>query len=236
MKTLTTVLKSLLVILAFNLPVYTKGNPVIWNRQLALEGDSIYRSLDLSGEGLSKKAFQLAWKGYCVLRKKGMLERTDILTICDFSQSSRNKRLYIIDLMNGELLMRTYVAHGRNSGGEFARRFSNRAESHQSSLGFYVTRQTYVGEHGLSLRINGLEKGFNDRALRRNIVVHGSGYTGPDFLENNKFCGRSYGCPAVPELESQAVIDMIKDGTCLFIYHPTSKYLTSSRILNTKKV
>ncbi|HQD09335.1 MAG TPA: murein L,D-transpeptidase catalytic domain family protein [Flavihumibacter sp.] len=207
---------------------------IAWNRALALKGDSIYNALDLQQEGLSKRAFQFAWKGYCILLNRRQLENPDVLTICDFSQSSKNKRMYIIDLQQGMLLLRTYVAHGRNSGKEYANRFSNRPESHQSSLGFYVTKTTYVGEHGLSLRIAGMEPGFNDRALKRNIVVHGAHYAAEDFMENNKVCGRSYGCPAVPDIESEEVIDAIKNGSCLFIYHPTQKYIKGSRILNSK--
>lgn len=234
-----TVMKSGFYLALFLLPILLQAKPTNangWSTKLALKGDSIYRVMELKREGLSKAAFQFAWKGYCILKKRGMLERTNVLTICDFSQSSRNKRMYIIDLIEGQLLLKTYVAHGRNSGTEFARRFSNRPESHQSSLGFYVTRATYFGEHGLSLRITGLERGFNDRALSRKIVVHGAQYTGPDFLESNKVCGRSYGCPAVPDYESEEVIETIKNGTCLFIYHPTKKYLIGSRILNTKGV
>ncbi len=148
------------------------------------------------------------------------------------SQSSRSKRLYILDMDQKTVLVNTYVAHGRNSGTEFARSFSNSPSSHKSSLGFYVTQGTYYGNNGLSLKIRGMEKGFNDRALGRNIVVHGSQYVGPDFLEMNQFCGRSYGCPAVPADESEEIIDLIKEGSCLFIYHPTKKYLTKSKILN----
>ncbi|MFT4022268.1 MAG: murein L,D-transpeptidase catalytic domain family protein [Flavihumibacter sp.] len=203
-----------------------------WNRALALKGDSLYHALDLQQEGLPKKAFQYAWKGYCILRSRQQLENPDVLTICDFSQSSNRKRMYIIDLQQGLLLLRTYVAHGRNSGKEYATRFSNRPSSHQSSLGFYVTRTTYTGEHGLSLRITGMERGFNDLALARNIVVHGAHYAEENFMENNKVCGRSYGCPAVPDTESEEVIETIKNGSCLFIYHPTQKYIKGSRLLN----
>lgn len=206
----------------------------VWNKALALQGDSLYSALDLQQEGLSKKAFRYAWKGYCILRHRRQLDNPDVLTICDFSQSSTKKRLYIIDLQQGTLLLRTYVAHGRNSGREFATRFSNRPESHQSSLGFYITSNTYVGEHGLSLRMTGVERGINDKALARNIVVHGAHYAAEDFMETNKVCGRSYGCPAVPDIESEEVIETIKNGSCLFIYHPTPKYIQQSRILNGK--
>ncbi|ULQ52225.1 murein L,D-transpeptidase catalytic domain family protein [Flavihumibacter fluvii] len=203
-----------------------------FSAQVMQEADSMYKQLNLAEKGLSKKAFIYGWKGYRILQKKGFLQRSEVLSICDFSQSSRHKRLYIIDVEQKVLLVNTFVAHGRNSGGEFARQFSNKPQSRQSSLGFYVTRQTYFGEHGLSLRIDGIERGFNDRANARNIVVHGSDYLGGSFLENNPFNGRSYGCPAVPGDESQYIIDAIKNGTCMFIYHPTKKYLSTSRIIN----
>ncbi len=209
--------------------IYAAGNSFAVNAnfkaQVMLEADSVYKVLELNEKGLSKKAFNYAWKGYRILQKKGLLQRSDVLSICDFSQSSRSKRLYIIDVEQKKVLLNTFVAHGRNSGGEFAQKFSNKPQSRQSSLGFYVTRQTYTGEHGLSLRIDGVERGFNDRANARNIVVHGSDYLGNVFLENNPFNGRSYGCPAVPGDESQYIIDVIKNGSCLFIYHPTRNYI-----------
>jgi hypothetical protein len=192
----------------------------------------LYDSLRLQDFGLNEKAFKYAWKGYKNLLEKGKLKNTGVISICDFSQSSRNKRLYIIDLDDMRVSVNTYVAHGRKSGGEFANSFSNSPNSHKSSLGFYITGQTYFGQHGLSLRINGIEKGINDRALARNIVVHGSEYTGDNFLESNPFNGRSYGCPAVPSNEIDEVINTIKEGTCLFIYYPSTQYLKKSKILN----
>jgi hypothetical protein len=208
------------------------GEKTSWSAQVLKEAEMVYTQLDLSKKGLSKKAFLYGWKGFRLLQKKGVLRNTEVLSICDFSQSSRNKRLYIIDVANMTLLMNTYVAHGRNSGGEYASRFSNKPQSRQSSLGFYITRQTYTGEHGLSLKIDGLEKGFNDRANARHIVVHGSAYLGGTFLESNAFNGRSYGCPAVPEDQAEEIISTIKDGSCLFIYHPSRNYVAKSRIIN----
>ena len=196
------------------------------------EGAKLYDSLQLNRHGLSKKAFTYAWKGYKHLVERKRLSNEDILSICDFSQSSRRKRLYIIDMAAKKLLVNTYVAHGRKSGGEYARSFSNSPESHKSSLGFYVTRKTYFGEHGLALKINGVERGINDKADARNIVIHGSRYVGKQFLNNNKFNGRSFGCPAVPMKDTPKVIHTIKDGSCLFIYHPTTKYLKQSVLLN----
>lgn len=192
----------------------------------------LYNELQLSEVGLSKQAFEFAYKGYEKLQKRQKLANHSILTICDLSQSSNKKRLYILDLEQNKVLMTSYVAHGRGSGGEFAHRFSNNNRSYQTSLGFYVTSSTYYGENGLSLRLKGLEPGFNDRAARRSIVIHGAGYIGDEYLQSNRFMGRSYGCPAVPRDVCDEIIDLIKDGTCLFIYHPTRKYLQRSRILN----
>ena len=212
------------------------GNPVkaktAEKAAFAEEVSTLYEQIDLKEIGLTKKAFEYALKGYYYLLEHHWLNKTNILSICDLSQSSRNKRLYVLDLEERKVLVNTYVAHGRNSGGEFARSFSNNPSSHKTSLGFYVTQGTYYGNNGLSLKIRGMERGFNDRANGRNIVVHGSQYVGPDFLQMNQFCGRSYGCPAVPAEESEAIIDVIKEGSCLFVYHPTVKYLARSKILN----
>jgi hypothetical protein len=196
------------------------------------EVNSLYEDANLEEMGLTKKAFEYALKGYHYLLNHHSLAKTNILSICDMSQSSKNKRLYVLDLEQRKVVINTYVAHGRNSGGEFARTFSNSPSSHKSSLGFYVTQDTYYGNNGLSLKIHGMERGFNDRAGGRNIVVHGSEYVGSDFMEMNQFCGRSYGCPAVPADQTEEVIDTIKDGSCLFIYHPTKKYISRSKILN----
>jgi len=207
-----------------------KINTII-NYAIINDSKVIYDELELATLGLSEKAFDYAYKGYQHLVKKQKIN-TDILVICDFSQSSNKKRFYILDLANNKVLLTSYVAHGRGSGAEYAMRFSNRSRSHQSSLGFYVTSSTYYGEHGLSLRLQGLEPGYNTLAMKRNIVLHGAAYISDEYLNTNKFMGRSYGCPAVPEDECAEIIDLIKNGSCLFIYHPTKKYLQSSRILN----
>ena len=193
---------------------------------------SLYEQTDLKEMGLSRKALEYALKGYYYLLEHHRLVRTNILSICDLSQSSRNKRMYIVDLEQKKVLVNTYVAHGRNSGTEYAHSFSNNPRSHKSSLGFYVTEMTYTGKHGYAMKLHGLEKGFNDKADRRNIVIHGSKYVGEDFLKSNKFNGRSFGCPAVPKAEVNDVIESMKSGSCFFIYHPTRKYLTGSKILN----
>jgi hypothetical protein len=193
---------------------------------------SLYTAINLQEYGLSKEAFTYAWKGYHRLLEKKMIGRSDYLTICDFSQASNQKRLYIIDITDSKLVTNTYVAHGRNSGGEYATQFSNKPESLQSSLGFYITSNTYIGEHGLSLRINGVDPGYNDKALERSIVIHGAAYVDEARAKQGVFMGRSFGCPAVPQKESANIITTIKNGTCLFIYHPNKNYLLGSKILN----
>lgn len=193
---------------------------------------ALYNSIKLEQLGLSKAAFDYAWKGYEYLLNVKKISRGNYLTICDFSQSSLKKRLYIIDIENNKLVTQTYVAHGRNSGGEYATRFSNQPESLQSSLGFYVTDNTYIGKHGLSLKINGVEPGINDKAMMRTIVIHGADYVSAGRAAAGGYMGRSWGCPAVPKEEANSIISTIKNGTCLFIYHPEKEYLLGSKILN----
>ena len=194
--------------------------------------DIIYDSLNLEKLGLKKEAFEYAYAGYQNLSEKGELNNQNVITICDLSQSSSKKRLYLIDIKDYKVLLNTYVAHGRNSGGEYAKKFSNNPQSLQSSLGFYKTKKTYYGSHGLALTITGLEKGFNDKAERRKIVVHGSDYIGDNYLRLAKYMGRSFGCPAIPKKYTKTLINTIKNGSCLFIYHPDKNYLTNSKILN----
>lgn len=196
------------------------------------EMELIYDSLQLEKRGLKKEAFNYAYTGYKKLEDEGKLNKEGLITICDFSQSSKRKRLYLIDLNECKLLLNTYVAHGKNSGGEYAKKFSNRPESRQSSLGFYRTKKTYYGGHGLALTLSGLEPGFNDKAERRKIVLHGSLYIGDNYRRWGKYMGRSFGCPAVPMKQSKILINTIKDGSCLFIYHPSKNYLSGSKILN----
>jgi len=196
------------------------------------EIELIYDSLQLEKRGLRKEAFIYAYTGYKKLEEEGKLNKEGLITICDLSQSSKRKRLYLIDLNECKLLLNTYVAHGKNSGGEYAKKFSNKPESRQSSLGFYRTKKTYYGGHGLSLTLSGLEPGFNDKAERRKIVLHGSLYIGDNYKRWGKYMGRSFGCPAVPMKQSKKLINTIKDGSCLFIYHPSKNYLSGSKILN----
>jgi hypothetical protein len=214
------------------LPAFQKIIVAVINDPADVEVSLLYDSLQLEKFGLKKEAFIYAYTGYKNLTEKGVFNKEGIITICDFSQSSKNKRLYLIDLNNYKLLLNTYVAHGRNSGGEFAKKFSNKPQSLQSSLGFYKTKETYFGSHGLALTIAGLEKGINDKAERRKIVVHGSDYIGDNYLRFSKYMGRSFGCPAIPKKYTNQLINTIKNGSCLFIYHPDKYYLAGSKILN----
>ena len=192
----------------------------------------IYDHMDLEKEGLSEKAFEYAWRGYHNLLKKGSIRKTSVLSICDFSQSSSSRRMYVIDVRHKRLLYRTYVAHGQNSGEEFPDSFSNEPESFKSSLGFYVTQTTYYGRNGLSLRLNGVDSGYNDQALKRKIVLHGSSYVGDQYMQDFGTIGTSLGCPALPAAISSRIIRTVKDGSCFFIYHPTQQYLDNSTIIN----
>ncbi|MBS1758709.1 MAG: murein L,D-transpeptidase catalytic domain family protein [Bacteroidetes bacterium] len=193
---------------------------------------TLYQNSHLSEHGLSFQAFEYAWKGYEELLMQNKISKQQYLTICDFSQSSACKRLYVIDISNNKLLINTYVAHGRNSGGVYATHFSNTPESLESSLGFYITDQTYNGAHGLSLRLKGMEDGFNDNAYTRSIVIHGADYVDGARAKSNVMMGRSFGCPAVPKKESTNIINTIKNGSCLFIYHPSKDYILKSKLLN----
>jgi hypothetical protein len=200
--------------------------------ELTQEEVSVYESLELGKLGLSKEAFDYAINGHDFLAANGKLQNQDILSIVDFSLPSSQKRLFIVDLKNNKLLFHTYVSHGRGSGAEMATEFSNQAESHKSSLGFYVTGDTYMGKHGLSLRLLGQDKGFNDNANDRSIVMHSASYVSEAAIKMRGFIGRSHGCPAVPEELNKPIIEQIKSGTCLFLYSPDKHYAANSTIIN----
>ncbi|MDB5283549.1 MAG: hypothetical protein JWO06_2624 [Bacteroidota bacterium] len=207
-----------------------KDNVKNTNAIPATENTSLYAKLHLKELGLAEKAYQLALTGWEKLKVKGQISK-NIISICDFTQSSGNKRLYIIDLATGTLLFNTLVAHGKNTGDEFARYFSNQPSSLQSSLGFFVTGEAYTGKHGLGMRLNGQEPGFNDKAAERTIVMHGADYVCDAFIDQWGRLGRSFGCPAVPSELHEQIINTIKDGSCLFIYYPDKKYLAFSKLI-----
>jgi len=182
--------------------------------------DSIARSIygDLQAEELEYKVFLEAYEGYLTFRKNGQIEKMNVITIIDFDKSSDEKRFFVVDIEERQVLVNSYVAHGQNTGGLDATRFSNNLNSHQSSLGFYLTDKTYHGKHGLSLRLDGLDKGINDNARKRNIVVHSADYVSEEFISKHNRLGRSWGCPALPKEGYEDVIEQIKNKSLLFIH------------------
>ena len=205
-------------------------------REFALdveENEDIYSFVNSTETGLSNDVFKLAIKGLKKLENNGKLQNPNIITIVDYSQSSKNKRLYVIDLKNKSLLFNTYVAHGRNTGDEFAKDFSNEFGSYKSSLGFYITQNPIIGSHtGFSLMINGVEKGINDNAEKRAIIIHSADYATESFIKKYGRLGRSFGCPVLPPDLNKPIIETIKGGTCLFIYNPDESYICNSSLLN----
>lgn len=194
----------------------------------------LYQKIVWPEEKPEYEVFYTAISGYQSLQDSLHLFEKPIITIIDFSRPSTAKRLWVVDLDNYEVLLNTHVAHGRNSGEIMATRFSNRHESFQSSLGFYTTGKTYIGKHGLSLTLEGLEQGINDQASRRAIVVHGADYLSESFVKQTGRLGRSQGCPAVSMDVYKELIGIIKNETCLFIYSPVTEYLQQSRLVPKK--
>lgn len=197
----------------------------------------IYNSLEKKNTASmpSEEAFTLAIKGFNNLKAVPGKVKKDILTVVDFSLPSTEKRLWVIDLSASKVLFNDYVAHGRNTGNNLAEAFSNVPNSYASSIGFYMTAETYHGKHGLSLRLDGMDKGFNDNARSRAIVLHGADYVSNDFIEKYGRLGRSYGCPSVSMDIYEDVIGTISEGSLLFIYSPDEKFVNKSTVLNSVK-
>ena len=193
---------------------------------------SAYNNLNANHFQLPQlESFSEALKGFYSFKEKGFFQK-DLLTIIDFSLSSRVKRLWIIDMVQNKIILNTLVAHGKNSGENFANQFSNINESNKSSLGFFATGEVYQGKHGLSLKLDGLEKGVNDNARQRAIVIHGADYVSEDFLKNHSRLGKSHGCPAVPMGQSKKIIETIKNKSCLFIYYSTQINNASAKLIS----
>ena len=190
----------------------------------------IYFAAKLDSAGLSETVFEKALTGFYNLRYSGLSQSKSILTVADFDQESCKKRLYIIDLENNKLLLNTWVAHGQNSGGDKPSFFSNQPNSNQSSLGFYVTGEIYYGKHGRSLKLDGMDLGFNDKARERAIVLHGANYVSQGTINQLGRLGRSQGCPAVSSKLSDEIIKTIAGGTVLFINGSDQNY--NSQFIN----
>lgn len=194
---------------------------------------SMYDSLKASASGLSFGVFEESITGYWGVRSQG-ISVNPLITVIDFDKVSSEKRLWVLDLAKKEILFHTLVAHGKKSGEEKALYFSNKMESNMSSLGFYLTGNTYCGKHGLSLVLQGLDKGYNCNAEKRNIVMHGASYVCDDFVKCNGRLGRSLGCPAVPYDVHDKIIDAIKNGSLLYIHRSSEDY--RSDFLNKDRV
>lgn len=180
---------------------------------------------------INNNAVKLAFAGYEKLKQLGKLSNQKYLSIADFSKPSSEQRLFIIDMENLQLVLKTWVAHGKNSGTKFAEHFSNTFASYQSSLGFYITGNAYKGKHGNSLILEGVEKGINDKAKERAIVIHGANYVNPNFIQQQGYIGRSQGCPAVPNNQVATIIKTIQGASCLFVYAPNQLYLKQSSFI-----
>lgn len=185
----------------------------------------------IANTGMSFNSFEQGISGYNKI--------CDSLHICyrylfiaDFNLPSTHKRLYVLDMIDTSVVHTEYVSHGRNSGELYAQYFSNTVSSYQSSLGFYLISETYDGKHGLSIRLDGLDMGFNDKARERAIVIHAADYAHPTYITANGRMGRSHGCPALSQQGLEIVAALIKQKSILFIYYPQKEYLSQSIWLN----
>jgi hypothetical protein len=182
--------------------------------------------------GLSPHVLELAIGAVRCAVNTGEMERPSTLTVIDYSLPSTEPRLWVFDVASGRLLFKELVAHGRNTGENMATRFSDTPESRQSSIGLFVTDETYVGSNGYSLRLDGLEPGYNSRARERAIVMHGAPYVDASLASSQGRIGRSWGCPALRDAIARDVIDTIRGGGVIFSYYPDEEWLRTSRFLN----
>ena len=207
-------------------------------RSLTFENNAFRNTLSVLSQSPELKnkidplVLSKALSGYYSLKEQGKVNRDGILTVIDFNRPSIDERLFVIDINQCRLLYSGLVAHGSGSGENYAQSFSNAQGSHQSSLGFYTTGDTYDGKNGYSLKLQGLERGINDNAEARSIVIHGASYVSYDYIRQHGRLGRSQGCPALSLDSLQQVINLIKGGSCLFIYHGGSGYAIKSTLLN----
>ena len=177
--------------------------------------------------------FQLALGAAQCAVRAGRVDDPETLTVIDYSRPSTANRLWVFDLHSQRLLYEELVAHGQGSGDNFATLFSNDPDTHRSSIGLFVTGDTYVGKNGYSLRLDGLDEGFNDHARERAIVMHGAAYVSEAFAQAHGRLGRSWGCPALPDAVARSVIDRVKGGSLVFSYYPDARWLQTSQFLGT---
>lgn len=190
--------------------------------------------LESQAPGIDPKVLNLALSAVSCAQASGVATDARHLAVIDYSMSSLKPRLWVFDLASHKLLYHEVVAHGQGSGGDRPTRFSNADGSHESSLGLFVTRNTYIGHNGLSLRMDGLEQGVNDAAMARAIVMHGAGYVNPAINKSMGRLGRSWGCPALREAVAKPIIEVMKNGQFVFSYYPDKAWLTHSALLKCK--
>lgn len=210
-------------------------------RQLALKKaelniKELYSELNAAQYDLSFTAFRYAYIGYQTMKKQHRLNNKELFSIIDFTKDCNSKRFYTIDLEKMKIVYYTYVAHGKKSGERMATSFSDVVESNKSSIGFYITGNTYNGGNGYSLMLHGDEKGYNSNLAKRSVVVHAADYANEDYIARNGRMGRSLGCPALPENIYKQVIETIKEKTMIFAYYNDAKYLKTSKYLNVLKL
>jgi len=205
-------------------------------KKVELNIKDLYNELNAAQYDLSFEAFRYAYIGYQSLRKQHRLNEKDLFSIIDFTKDSSSKRFYTIDLEKMKIVYYTYVAHGKKSGERMATSFSDAVESNKSSIGFYITGNTYNGGNGYSLILHGDEKGYNSNLAKRSVVVHAADYANEDYIARNGRMGRSLGCPALPENIYKQVIETIKEKTMIFAYYNDAKYLKTSKYLNVLKL
>ena len=193
--------------------------------------DDTLERLAAKAPDLRRDVLRLALSARDAAAQKGLARKTELLTVIDYSLPSTAKRLWVFDVQSGKVLFHELVAHGKNTGDNFARRFSNNDGSLQTSLGLFRTVGTYNGSNGYSLKLDGLEPGFNDKANRRAVVMHGAPYVSEQFAAQHGRIGRSWGCPALSQAVAPKVIDTIKGGSLLFSYYPDQEYLSRSRFV-----
>jgi len=184
----------------------------------------LYEEIGLENSGLPLNVFNDALLGFLNLKAQGQLSDKNLLTVVDFDKPSTEKRLWVIDLGSKKVLFNSLVAHGKNSGENLAENFDNTISSEKSSLGFYVTQDIYMGKHGTSLKLVGLDKDFNTNALERCVVMHGADYVSDAFITQHGRLGRSQGCPALPMENHKQIIEVVKGKTCLFIHASKKDY------------
>lgn len=192
--------------------------------------ESTYNLLKSEGKKPDFELYKRGIVGYLNLKKQNKLSNSKYLTLIDFRLSSNKKRMWVIDLKSNRVIYHSLVAHGRNTGNEFAKVFSNTPNSNSSSLGFYLTGETYYGKHGLSLRLDGMEPGFNNNARKRAVVMHSADYVDPSYTDSYGRIGRSFGCPSIPVKGHKELINKLANKSCLFIYYPDKEYLKKSSL------